>query len=80
MPRALDRCIGLQTPAHSMEAHVVRKRRAAAKYKKVDGDRWIIDTSQKVGSVRPIDLVSRDPDRLREHESKEAAVAFEEEC
>ena len=32
------------------------------------------------GSVRPIDLVSRDPDRLREHDSKEAVVAFEEEC
>ena len=36
--------------------------------------------SKDRGSVRPIDLVSRNPDRLREFESKEAAVAFEEEC
>ena len=57
-----------------------RKKRATAKYKKVDGDKWIIDTSRKGGSVRPIDLVSQDPDRLREFESKEAAVAFVEEC
>ena len=33
-----------------------RKKRATAKYKKVDGDKWIIDTSKKGGSVRPIDL------------------------
>ena len=47
-----------------------RRSRAAAKYKrKYDGDKWIIDTSHKLGSVRPIDLVSRDPDRLREFNS-----------
>ena len=56
-----------------------RKKRAGNKYKKVDGEKWIIDTSKDHGSVRPIDLVSRDPDRLREFDSKEAAVAFEEE-
>ena len=57
-----------------------RKKRARNKYKKVDGEKWIIDTSKDHGSVRPIDLVSRDPDRLGEFDSKEAAVAFEEEC
>ena len=57
-----------------------RKKRAEHKYKKGEGDKWIIDTSKDRGSVRPIDLVSRDPDRLREFDSKEAAVAFEEEC
>ena len=57
-----------------------RAYRAGNKYKKTDGGKWIIDTSNKLGSVRPIDLMSRDPDRLREFESKEAAVAFEEEC
>ena len=57
-----------------------RHYRAGQKYKKVVGDKWIIDTSKDHGSVRPIDLVSRDPDRLREFDSKEAAVAFEEEC
>ena len=30
--------------------------------------------------MRPIDLVSRDPDRLREHDSNEAAVTLEEQC
>ena len=50
------------------------------KYKNVEGDKWIIDTSKDNGSVRPIDLLSRDPDRLREHDSRESAVAFEEEC
>ena len=63
-----------------MEAHLARKRRAIAKYKKTDGDKWIINTCHKHGSVRPIDLTSRDPDWLREFKSKEAAVAFEEEC
>ena len=57
-------------PSHSMEAHVVRKRRAAAKYMKTDGDKWIINTSHKLGSVRPIDLVLRHLDRLDEFESK----------
>ena len=57
-----------------------RRSRAAAKYKHVDGGKWIINTSHKLGSVRPIDLMSREPDRLCEFESKEAAVAFEEEC
>ena len=57
-----------------------RKKRATAKYKKVADNKWIIDTSRKHGSVRPIDLVSRNPDRLRKFESKEEAVAFEEEC
>ena len=61
-------------------AEAQRKARAEEKYKKTEGDKWIIDTSKDRGSVRPIDLVSRDPDRLREHDSKEAAVAFEEEC
>ena len=67
-------------PSHSMEAHLARKRRAIAKYKKTDGDKWIINTCHKHGSVRPMDLTSRDPDWLREFKSKEAAVAFEEEC
>ena len=67
-------------PSHSMEAHVVGKRRVVAKYKKIDGDKWTINASHRHGSVRPIDLVSRNPDRLSEFESKEAAVAFEEEC
>ena len=51
-----------------------RQHRAALKYKKVEGDKWSIDTSKDRGAVRPIDLVSRDPDRLREFDSKEAAV------
>ena len=55
----------------------LRKHRAGLKYKKLNGEKWIIDTSRDRGSVRPIDLVSRDPDRLREHDSKEAAVAFD---
>ena len=50
------------------------------KYKKLAGDKWIINTSKDNGSVRPIDLVSRNPDELREFDSKEAAVVFEEEC
>ena len=54
--------------------------RAKRKYKKVAGDKWIIDTSVQHGSVRPIDLVSRDPDCLREHVSLEAAIIFEEWC
>ena len=33
-------------------AEEVRANRAKLKYKKVDGDRWIIDTSHKLGSVR----------------------------
>ena len=57
-----------------------RKHRAGLKYKKINDNKWIIDTSKDNGSVRPIDLVSRDPDRLLEFEIKEAAVAFEEEC
>ena len=57
-----------------------RQHRAVLKYKKVEGDKWSIDTSKDRGAVRPIDLVSRDPDRLREHVTIEAAVAFEEEC
>ena len=57
-----------------------RQHRAVLKYKKVEGDKWSIDTSKLRGAVRPIDLVSRDPDRLREHVTIEAAVAFEEEC
>ena len=57
-----------------------RHYRAVLKYKKVEGDKWSIDTSKDRGAVRPIDLVSRDPDRLREHVTIEAAVAFEEEC
>ena len=56
-----------------------RKWKANQKYVETHG-KWIINTSHKLGSVRPIDLVSRNPDRLREFESKEAAVAFEEEC
>ena len=56
-----------------------RKWKASQKYVETHG-KWIINTSHKLGSVRPIDLVSRNPDRLREFESKEAAVAFEEEC
>ena len=52
------------------EKDVRRKHRAGLKYKKVEGDKWIIDTGKDRGSVRPIDLVSRDPDRLREFESK----------
>ena len=62
------------------EKDVRRKHRAGLKYKKVEGDKWIIDTGKDRGSVRPIDLVSRNPDRLRKFESKEEAVAFEEEC
>ena len=50
------------------------------KYNKINEDKWIIDTSQHRGSVRAIDLVSRNPDQLREFDSKEAAVVFEEEC
>ena len=57
-----------------------RQRRSLSKYRKVGGNTWIINISDKHGSVRPIDLVSRDPARLREFESKEAALAFEEEC
>ena len=33
-------------------AEEVRANRSKLKYKKVDGDRWIIDTSHKLGSVR----------------------------
>ena len=66
--------------SHSMEAHLVRKRRAAAKYKKTDGDKWIINICHKYGGVRHIDLISCNPVCLREFESKEAAVAFEEDC
>ena len=51
-----------------------RAYRAGLKYKKVDGANWIINISHKLGSVRPIDLLSREPDRLREHDSKDAAV------
>ena len=51
---------------------------ANQKYVETHG-KWIINTSHKLGSVRPIDLVSRNPDRLRKFESKEAVVAFEEE-
>ena len=57
-----------------------RRCRAKQKYKKVEGGKWVIDTSKDNGSVRPIDLVSRDPDRLREFDSNQAAVTFEEEC
>ena len=58
----------------------MRTYRAGLKYKKVEGDKWIIDTGKDRGSVRPIDLASRNPDELREFDSKEAAVVFEEEC
>ena len=37
-----------------------RKKRATAKYKKVDGDKWIIDTSKKGGSVRPSKIGSEE--------------------
>ena len=50
------------------------------KYKKVENDKWIIDTSKDNDSVRPIDLLSRDPDRLRDHDSRGSAVPFELEC
>ena len=56
-----------------------RKWKANQKYVETHG-KWIINTSHKFGSVRPIDFVSRNPDRLRKFESKEEAVAFEEEC
>ena len=57
-----------------MQRENQRRHRAGLKYKKTEGEKWIIDTSKDRGSVRPIDLVSRDPDRLRERDSKEAAV------
>jgi len=56
-----------------------RRYNAVNKYHKVDG-MWTIDTNHRLGSVRPIDLVSRGPDQLRGFETQEAAVAFEEEC
>ena len=50
------------------------------KYKKLPNGKFIVNTQHSYGSVRPVDLVSRDPDILREHETKEHVLAFEKEC
>ncbi len=59
-----------------------RKKIALDRYKQI-GDKWIINTEHRLGSVRPIDLISGDPDEephvLREFDSKAAVIDFEEE-
>lgn len=58
------------------------KTKAKHKYKEV-GDKWVINTDHKCGTVRPIDLMG-DPDEerqvLRTFDNKPATIAFEMEC
>ena len=75
----LASCLRQEMPRNGNKAaREERKWKANQKYVETHG-KWIINTSHKLGSVRPIDLVSHNPDRLRKFESKEAVVAFEEE-
>ena len=57
---------------------VQAERRAQQKYRQIDGGIWVLNTD--VYGVRPVDLVSRNPDRLREFTTKGEAVRFELEC
>jgi len=60
----------------NVDSAVQRENAVGAKYKK-RGGKWVIDIHHRLGSVRSIDLVSRDPDVLREHDTREAAIAYE---
>ena len=67
------RAVKAMPTGQALSKDEMRRYRAGKKYTTVNG-KWVIDTSRDVG-VRPIDLVSRDPDRLHEHETREAALA-----
>ncbi len=56
-----------------------RRYASEARYKQVE-NKWVINTDHPLGTVRPIDLVSRGPDVLLKYASLEAAVAFDEKC
>ena len=62
----------------SDEPRAQAQRRAQQKYRQSAQGAWIINT--EAFGVRPIDLVARTPDRLREFATLNEAVQFELEC
>ena len=62
----------------SDEPRAQAQRRAQQKYRLSAQGAWIINT--EAFGVRPIDLVARAPDRLREFATLNEAVQFELEC
>ena len=62
----------------SEEPHAQAHRRAQRKYRQTPQGGWVIRTDSF--GVRPVDLVSRAPDRLKEFTTLDEAVRFEMAC
>ena len=62
----------------SEEPHSQAHRRAQRKYRQTPQGNWVIRTDSF--GVRPVDLVSRAPDRLKEFTTLDEAVRFEMAC